>query len=165
MGEDKKYLLFDKRAIETIVSKSVLQSIEYKQGMSFINHLCGNGTSGLFEDIYIEYNEDGILFIGKNRESALTTKGYEIFCIDLTSCEILSERNHPSDLLTVVQKVFRTCLKIWNRQPFSSSERINQTKSIVFPFVFTDRRRIVIERANNIERLAKRKIVFPLLAY
>lgn len=89
----------------------------------------------------------------------------KVFCVDLVTCNILSEQKHPADLLTIMQKVFRTALKIWNRQPFSTSERINQTKSIVFPFVFPDHRRIVIERSNNIERLTKRKIDFPLLAY
>ena len=160
-----KYLLFDQRAISLIVSRSTLQSVEYNQGMRLVQHICGKGNSEILEDVYIEYNDDGILFVGKKTDSDQTEKGDKIFCVDLTTCNILSEESNPTNLLIVMQKVFRTALKIWNRQPFSSSERINQTKSIVFPFVMPDRRRLVIERSNNVDRLMKRNICFPLLAY
>lgn len=160
-----KYLLFDQSAIATYVSRSVLQSIEYIQGKRLVEHICGIGESEILEDVYVEYNDDGILFVGKRNAMELRDSGDRIFCVDLMTCNILTEKNNPSDLLTIFQKIFRTVLKIWNRQPFSSSERVNKTKSIVFPFVMPDHRRIVIERSNNIERLTKRKISFPLLAY
>ena len=160
-----KYLLFDQRAISLIVSRSTLQSVEYNQGMRLVQHICGKGNSEILEDVYIEYTKEGILFVGKKTDSDQTEKGDRIFCVDLTTCNILSEESNPANLLIVMQKVFRTALKIWNRQPFSSSERINQTKSIVFPFVIPDRRRLVIERSNNVDRLMKRNICFPLLAY
>lgn len=160
-----KYLLFDQRAISLIVSRSTLQSVEYNQGMRLVQHICGKGNSEILEDVYIEYNNNGVLFVGKRTDSDESQKGDKIFCVDLTTCNILSEESNPTNLLIVMQKVFRTALKIWNRQPFSSSERINQTKSIVFPFVMPDRRRIVIERSNNVDRLTKRNISFPLLAY
>ncbi len=89
----------------------------------------------------------------------------KIFCIDLTTCNILSEKNNPSDLLTIIQKILRTALKIWNNQPFSSSERVNKSLSIVFPFALHDRRRVVIARSDLVPRLNKRGIKFPLLAY
>lgn len=160
-----KYLLFDQRAISIFVSRSTLQSIEYHQGKRLIEHICGKRTSEILEDVYIDYTNDGILFVGKRNSECFCENDNKIFCVDLTTCNILSEESNPANLLTVMQKVFRTTLKIWNRQPFSSSERINQTKSIVFPFVMPDRRRIVIERSNNVDRLAKRNIDFPLLAY
>lgn len=160
-----KYLLFDQRAISLLVSSSTFQSVEYKQGMQLVQHICGNGSSEIIENIYIEHTDNGVLFVGKKNNIDLSPKGDRIFCVDLTTCNILSEKDKPTDLLIVMQKVFRTALKIWNRQPFSSSERINQTKSIVFPFIMPDRRRIVIERSNTVERLAKRNIDFPLLAY
>lgn len=159
-----KYLLFDQRAITLMVSRSTLQSVEYAQGMRLVQHICGRGVSEILEDVYVDYNDDGILFVGK-KNGDIVEKKTRIFCVDLTTCKILSEESNPASLLTVMQKVFRTALKIWDRQPFSSSERINQTKSIVFPFVKPDRRRIVIERSNNVERLSKRNIDFPLLAY
>ena len=161
-----KYLLFDQNAIATYVSRRVLQSVEYDQGTRFIQHVCGLLESEIFEGTVIEYAEDGIIFSGKRPEETPSTfRGHRIFCIDLTSCSILDEKDNPSDLLTVLQKIFRTALKIWNRQPFSTSERISGSKSIVFPFVLPDHRRVVIERSNSVLRLEKRGIDFPLLAY
>lgn len=160
-----KYLLFDQNAIATYVSRNVLQSIEYTQGKRLVEHLCGNGDSEILEDVYIEHNKDGVLFVGKRSSNETEDKADKIFCVDLKNCKILEEKDKPAELLTIMQKVFRTTLKIWNRQPFSTSERINKTKSIVFPFVMPDRRRIVIERSNNVERLTKRKISYPLIAY
>ncbi len=161
-----KYLLFDQNAISSYVSRRVLQSVEYDQGMRFIQHICGNLESEIFEGTAIEYTEDGIIFSGKKPEEvSSSSRGYRVFCIDLTSCSILDEKDCPSDLLTVLQKIFRTALKIWNRQPFATSERVAGSKSIVFPFVMPDHRRVVIERSNSILRLEKRGIDFPLLAY
>ena len=54
---------------------------------------------------------------------------------------------------------------MWNRYPFSASERISGTKSILFPFPIGDHNRLVIERSNQVQRLTSRGIVFPLLAY
>lgn len=154
-----KYLLFDYTAISLYVQTSTLQSIEFTDGQSFFKHICGNGQSENFLNTVVYYTDDGVIFSGCN----LSDK--RIFCIDLTSCNILSEKDNPADLLTIVQKILRTALKIWNKQPFSSSERVNNTKSIVFPFAVSDRRRVVIERSNNIDRLSKRGINQPLLAY
>lgn len=160
-----KYLLFDQTAVATLVSRSVLQSIEYTQGQRLIEHLCGDGESEILENVYIKYMKDGILFIGKQSTANVKDKGSKVFCVDLTSCSVLSEKDRPADLLTVMQKTFRTVLKIWDHQPLSSSEKINRSKTIIFPFVMPDHRRIVIERSNDVTRLEKRNIVYPLLAY
>lgn len=161
-----KFLVFDQSAILEYVSIGSLQSIEYMQGNRLIQHIRGELNSEIFENTVIEYTKDGIVFFGKKTENSIDAtekRGYKIFCIDLTTCDLLAEPN-PGVILTVLQKSFRTVLKIWNRQPFTSSERIHGTKSIVFPFVFPDRRRIVIERS-NVLRIEKRGIDFPLLAY
>ncbi len=157
-----KYLLFDENAVSTLISKKTLQSIEYPQGMRFVDHCCQRGQSEMFEDIAIEYTSEGVLFIGRKRNDGQERK---IFCIDLTTCNIMIEQDNPANLLTLMQKSFRTVTRIWNRQPFSFSERVSGTKSIVFPYVIPDKRRIVIERSNKIDRLTKRGITFPLLAY
>lgn len=161
-----KFLVFDQNAISTYVSISTFQSVEYMQGSRLIQHVQGKLDSEVFENTVVEYTKDGIIFWGPRTEEQIKKgpkKGYKIFCIDLTTCELLSEQN-SNVILTVLQKSFRTVLKIWNSQPFTSSERIHGTKSIVFPFVYPDRRRIVIERS-NIARIEKRGIDFPLLAY
>lgn len=49
--------------------------------------------------------------------------------------------------------------------PFSASERINGSKSILFPFSMTDHHRLVIERSNQVPRLESRGLSYPLLAY
>ena len=162
-----KYLLFDQNAISTYVSVSRLQSTEYAEGQRFVQHICGELSSEIFENTAIEYTKDGILFVGQRNteEGHPTGKGRRIFCIDLVACNILVESSNRTDLLTLVQKALRLTLKIWNRQPFSSSERYHGSKSILFPFAKPDHRRIVIERSNNVLRLENRGIDYPLLAY
>lgn len=167
-----KYLLFDQRAVAHLVSTNSFQSIEYSQGYRLVQHICGKLQSEVLGNVVIEYCDEGILFVGKKKDiispeevRRQAENGLRIFCIDLTCCEILVEKDNPADLLTVLQKSLRTVSKIWNRQPFTQSERVHGTKSIVFPFVMSDRRRMVIERSNNVPRLEKRSIKFPLLAY
>ncbi|MEL7657819.1 MAG: hypothetical protein AAGU75_18145, partial [Bacillota bacterium] len=162
-----KFLLFDKSAIATYVSGSTLQSIEYAQGTRLAQHLRGELSSEIFEGTVIEYIDDGVIFLGKStgeKSDSNETVGHPIFCFDLTQCEVLSEDN-PSTLLTIFQKAFRTALKIWNKQPFSFSERIHGSKSIIFPFSIPDARRLVIERSINVLQMEKRGINYPLLAY
>lgn len=155
-----KYLIFNYNAISSYVQLSKLQSIEFEEGYRFYQHICGELSSEQFQNTLIEYIGDGIIFFGATENES----DKRIFCIDLTSCNILIEKDNPSDLLTIIQKIMRTALKIWDKQPFSSSERVNKSLSIVFPFAIYDKRRVVIERA-DLPRLDKRGIKFPLLAY
>lgn len=157
------YLLFDQSAIATLIGKSVLQSIEYQQGMHLVNHICRRGQPEIFEDVLVEYLDNGIIFSGLKSENSKAE--HHLFCIDLKQCNIMVDKTDMAAMLTIIQKCLRTTLKIWNRQPFSSSERINGSKSIIFPFMMSDHRRIVIERANNLPRLTKRMVDQPLLAY
>lgn len=128
-------------------------------GKDLIDYVCGNKQGNQLDNLCIK-NEPGkgILFVGKSCE-----KTFLLF--DLTQCNILGEKKSPESLLLILQKVFRTAIRIWNHQPFTSSERVHGTKSIVFPFVFTDHRRVVIERAPKCERLTRRGIDRPLLVY
>ena len=161
-----KYILFDQNAISAYVSESHLQSVEYQDGLKFIQHICGKQDSEVFFNTIIEHTKDGVLFIGQRKaEDSPNNTDNHIFCIDLTACALLSEETEPARLLTIIQKAFRLTLKIWNRYPFSASERVNGTKSILFPFSVTDRHRLAIERSNKVNRLEKRGILFPLLAY
>lgn len=75
-----KYLLFDQSAIETFVSRNVFQSIEYVQGKELVEHFCGTKESGLLEDVYIEHNNEGVLFVGKkkDRENDSKDKGEKV---------------------------------------------------------------------------------------
>ena len=160
-----KYLLFDQSAISTYIADTKLQSVEYNDGRRFIQHICGELNSEQFHNTVIEYYNDGVQFIGLNKPQDNNQKGSRIFCIDLEQCNILSERENPARLLTLIQKTLRLALKIWDRHPFSLSERYYGSKSILFPFPLPDHSRIVIERSNAILRLTHRGIDYPLLAY
>ena len=157
-----KYLLFEKSAVEVLVNKIEFQSTEFSLGMELIEYICGDKQSNKqgiqLGGLCICDSGQGTLFVGSACE-----KTFLLF--DLVQCNILQERKAPESLLLVFQKVFRTAIRIWNHQPFTSSERINGSKSIVFPFVFTDHRRVVIERAPKCDRLTKRGIDRPLLVY
>ena len=160
-----KYLLFDDMAVALLTSTSNMQSIEYENGKKLVDHFCGLGDTEMIGNLVVQHFDNGILFTAIKSNEVEPLKDRKIYCIDLTTCNILIEKDNKADLLTVMQKSFRTVLKIWNRQPFSSSERINGSKSIIFPFVMGDRRRLVIERSISIPRLEKRGISYPLLAY
>lgn len=159
-----KYLLFDQDAIYTLTSTSGFQSIEYTLGYELVQHFLGNSHSITYSSLAVKYQKDGVIFIGKKHHNT-DANALKVFCFDLTTCNLFSEKDHLADLLTVMQKSFRTAIRIWTKQPFSASEHINGTKSILFPFTFPDKRRLVIERSNDVKRLSNRGIVYPLLAY
>ncbi len=159
-----RYLLFDEDAINKYASVSVMQSIEYATAQEFIKYICGDMPDGIFCDTKIKKADNGIIFCGR-KEGSPTLENRKVFCIDLSTCNILKEKDHPGDLLIILQKSFRVCLKIWHYLPFSPSERYNESKSIIFPFVMPDSRRVVIERSSVVLGIERRGIDFPLLAY
>lgn len=161
-----KYLLFDQNAITSYINNYRLQSVDYKEGERFVDHFRGLLDSEEFFNTFIQYTNDGILFVGnRNTESDNEESNKHIFCLDLTTCKLFEEETNSARILTVMQKAFRLALRIWNNDPFSASEKINGTKSILFPFSIGDHHRLVIERSNSVTRLESRGIKFPLLAY
>lgn len=159
-----KYLLFDEDAVFKYASVNIMQSIEFTAGQELVKHVCAELPEGIFHDTYVHHCENGIVFSGHNAEG-ICLDNKKILCIDLTTCDIMREKKSPGDLLIILQKTFRVCLKIWKRLPFSASERYHESKSIVFPFVKPDSRRIVIERSSTALGMERRGIDFPLLAY
>ena len=155
-----KYLIFDKSAIEHIIGRTEFQSTEFQIGKSFIDFICGNTASFTVDELFVKkIKNGGILFSGSNYDFK------HILVFDLVQSGILYKEKNEDDLLLVFQKSFRTAIRIWNRYPFASSEKIHGSKSIIFPFVFTDHRRVVIERSVSVDRLTKRGVEWPLLAY
>ena len=153
-----KYMLFNKSAIEAIIGKSEFQSIEFPCGKSFIDFIRLKKDTFNNHFVYAIKNDCGIIFSGKEVTD-------DIFVFDLEQSKLMQQVKDDEALLLIIQKTLRTAVKIWNRYPFSSSERVNDTKSIVFPFVYTDKHRVVIERSPKCERLIKRGISNLLLAY
>ena len=95
-----------------------------------MQHICGELETELFHNTVINYNANGIQFIGLKRQED-TQRGAHILCIDLEQCDIMSEKDNPARLLTIIQKTLRLALKIWDRRPFSLSERYHESKSIL----------------------------------
>ena len=154
-----KYLLFDMSAVEKIVEKRELQSREFPLGSEFLDCILQKGTLPQIDGIFVKIiKEKGIIMSGGRFDG-------NIIVYDLQQSGLLEKEKNPDDLLLIFQKTLRTAIKIWNKYPFSSAERVHETKSIVFPFVYSDRRRVVIERSALVSRLEKRGIKWALLAY
>lgn len=151
------FLLFDRSAIEVLVSKSEYQSTEYYLGDLFMQVVLGNVEERL-EGLFHRRTDKGIVFSGKRCE-------FSFLLFDLKQSKLLEKEKDKDCLLLIFQKAFRTSIRIWSQQPFTSSERIHESKSIIFPFAYSDKRRIVIERQPNAKRLEKRGITHSLLAY
>lgn len=159
-GEFKmKYLLFDMSAVEKIVEKRELQSREFPLGSDFLDCILQKGTLPQIDGIFVKIiKEKGIIMSGGRFDG-------NIIVYDLQQSGLLEKEKNPDDLLLIFQKTLRTAIKTWNKYPFSSAERVHETKSIVFPFAYSDRRRVVIERSALVSRLEKRGIKWALLAY
>ena len=154
-----KFILFEKSAVCTIAEGTMFQSIEFPLGSQLISFLRnGIGDNTKIGTIRIQSIEDGLFFVGKDCEK-------EFLLFDLKQSQLLNKETNDSDLLLVLQKTFRTAIRIWNKLPFTSSEYIHETKSILFPFAYSDHRRVVIERSPKCERLKRRGIDRPLLVY
>ena len=153
-----KYMCFDKSAVEYLASTKELQSTEYEEGKRFIEALRGLSVVESSQFLYVNQSKIGLIFVG-------TQLSKSILVFDLEQSRIIDVEDNDDDLLLAIQKTFRTAIRIWEQQPFTSSERMHGTKSILFPYVFSDRRRVVIERSPNCERLTKRGIIRPLLVY
>lgn len=154
-----KYILFEKSAIEIIIGNSEFQSIEFSSGQNLIDYIKNNDADFNYHcNIYAKKSSNGIIFSSRNISN-------NIIVFDLEQSELMNQVKDDDSLLLIIQKTLRTAIKIWNRYPFSSSERVNETKSIVFPFIYTDKHRVVIERSTKCDRLTKRGIEKPLLVY
>lgn len=164
-----KYILFDKNAIEYLASKQEYQSLEYREGRYFVDFILKNGADDIsfFKGGIIHKESDGLMFIGKRPELSDEKK---ILVIDLLFCDLIKiEENSPENILLVMQKMFRSSIHIWQRQPFTNSEQTNGSKLILFPFPYNynkkGNKRLVFEREIKNTRLLKRGIKFPLLVY
>jgi superfamily I DNA/RNA helicase len=158
-----KYILFDKSAVTALISFQEYQTTEYEKGMNFINAIqSGDSQDFLFEGaVRYDSKDDGLFIVGKNRAK-------EILVFDLTQCDFSNEYKNPAHLLLIMQKTFRASIRAWERQPFTFSERVHNSKLIIFPFSYNsneNRFRVVIEREPQSKRLIKREIKQPLLVY
>lgn len=155
-----KYILLEKSAIEELINNTQMQSIEYDLCRGFIRDLREGRTESFIRKVGMIKTKDGILVGGRN-----LTKTFLV--VDLEQCNII-EKCSDQELLAVLQKTFRFAVRFWNKQSFTSCERIFRDRTVIFPFHFSGNNaynRIVVARNINDKRLDARGIKNGLLAY
>ena len=123
-----KFILFEKSAVEILATLAECQSMDYAVGRKLVDLICGRSADTvLVKGLCIERDAHGLYIIGKEKTT-------QILVMDLTYCELLNvEKNHPENILVVLQKMFRAALHFWFRQPFTNAERVNNSKLVLFP--------------------------------
>lgn len=154
-----KYWLFEKSAVERLINLSELQSLEFEKGSSFVAFLKGTEADFRIDQTAAKKTKNGIIFAGTG-----LTKTFLL--IDLEKCRIL-EIASDNEIITILQKLFRFCIRYWGNMGYTSCERIYKTKATVFPFAFSAGAayHIVLWREPEQLRLSKRGIVKSVLAY
>ena len=153
-----KYFLFEKSAVERLVNEPRMQSIEFELSKMFISCL-KEGKDFSLNGVLVKNTKNGIIFCGKDISKTF-------LLIDLEKC-LLLEQTSEQELLVVLQKAFRFSVRFWNRQAYTSCEKIFKDRTVIFPFPFSAQaaERIVIARNPMDRRLTVRGINNALLAY
>lgn len=157
-----KYIFFEKSAVEQLINTTYFQSADFEQGATFASILKGEEISlQQIPNIYYLRRENGIFFVGRE-----LTKTFMV--IDIEKSQLFDEFN-IADTVQIIQKLFRFAVRYWNKQSFTSTERIltDSNKAVIFPFSHNKKGpfRIVIEREADSERMAKRQMKQLLLVY
>ncbi len=156
-----KYWLFNESAVEYIINDSQLQSAEFPLGLKFIDFLKSGEDDFSTLDIHTYQDGQGIVFSGKDISK-------KVLIFDLTSCDILSASD--GDILFILQKAFRSAIRIWNGYPLTSSEKLLKDNNIVlFPFPYSKNSkntyRIVFQINNEDGSMSNRGIDSAVIAY
>lgn len=159
-----KYILFEKSAVEALISSRFLQTSEFFEGMNFAKVIRGEAsTHNHIPNVSLIKHDEGCYFIGK--EAAKT-----FLIIDVEKSGIFNNIN-LEETVTVMQKLFRFAVKYWSKQGgFTNSEKIlaETNKAVVFPFPYADKNRsfrVVLERDPDSSRMASRGMKQVLLVY
>ena len=99
-----KYWLFNESAVENIINESQFQSIEFPLGLEFIKFLRSGENKFSTLDIHTYQDGQGIVFSGKDISK-------KVLIFDLINCDILWATD--SDILFILQKAFRSAIRIW----------------------------------------------------
>lgn len=156
-----KYWLFNESAVENIINESQFQSIEFPLGLEFIKLLRSGENKFSTLDIHTYQDGQGIVFSGKDISK-------KVLIFDLINCDILWATD--SDILFILQKAFRSAIRIWNGYPLTSSEKLSKDNNIVlFPFPYSKNSkntyRIVFQINNEDGRMSNRGIDSAVIAY
>lgn len=159
-----KYILFEKSAVELLISSRFLQTSEYTEGMNFARVIRGEETElSNLPRISFQRNDEGCYFIGNE-----PTKTFIVIDMETSG---LFQNVTLEETINIVQKLFRFSVKYWSNQGgFTSSEKIlaETNKAVVFPFPYSTKNRdfrVVIERDPDSARMANRGMKQLLLVY
>lgn len=157
-----KYICFDDGAIRELVSGRELQSVDFEDGLRFIDLLRSGKELEFFKkmgDAVVTVDKDGMYF---QTPGHLSDKKFLIIDCEKSGLFSNSNENKRENLISV-QKVFRFCIKYWGgSSSFTNSEKFiaGTSKTIIFPLPYSSGGgfRVVIEREPDSERLAKRSM-------
>jgi hypothetical protein len=158
-----KYVLFEASAIEFFVHSQEYQHYDSEKAKDLIQKML-NGQQLAIPNMTICKGGTGLIFIGNSVESKK-----QVLLFDLTQCELFEiEAERPENILSVLQKTFRSAIKFWRDYPFNASERVVGNKLVVFPFSYNfggkGNKRVVLERQPKLKNLQP-SIDRPFLAY
>lgn len=154
------YLIIEKNACIEIIQNRFYQNTGFPPARELIS-LIKDGDSALTGLCVSKNNRGAIVYFGAPSDDAIV--------FDFDTLSIVRDCTE-SDLLLVVQKTLRFCIKYWDSLALSSGEMFlrGSTKALVFPFPYVANRsgyRVTIEREPNAKRLSRRATGRYLLAY
>lgn len=157
-----KYILFEKSAVEYLISTRFFQTSEYTEGMNFARVIRGEDANlDIISNISFQRRDEGCYFIGKE-----TSKTF--LFIDIENSKIF-ENTTLEETVHVMQRIFRFSIRYWNKQGFTSSEKIltESNNAVIFPFPYSKKSlfRVVLAREPDSDRMIARGMRQALLVY
>ena len=157
-----KYILFEKSAVEELISYRYLQAAEYAQGRNFARFLRGEDDQlELLPTVCLKKSKEGCFFVGKEISKTF-------FVVDVEKSRIFDNIT-IEETIQVFQKLFRFAVRYWNKQGFTTSEWIlsESNKAVIFPFPYSRKSsfRVVIQRDPDSERMSVRGMRQLFLVY
>ena len=150
-----RFFAIERTAAHEIISGRTLQSIEFQRGRLLSEVLQQGSTAiSLGPRLAIVFDEQGMFIISTGQR----VQDYVVF--DLDTCDLFGPPHTPASSLLYFHKCLRFCLKVWENQRPSSSERFlpGSAKSIIFPYPISQKTefRISIDTAPDADRQGKR---------
>jgi hypothetical protein len=161
-----EYVGFTDAAVHNLVMDRKIQSPDYSEHSELLNIFSGNDDAFLHlsKSLIVKKVKSGIVVFSRS-ESYSKEKNTLTFDLSGGAIAIPNSNN----LLTCLLKVFRFCIRYWNRHPLNNNEYLppGSSKAIIFPYPISHGGafRVAIEREPNKKRIEKRFTGTHLLAY
>jgi superfamily I DNA/RNA helicase len=148
-----KYIIIGYDAVKSIVAHRKLQSLEYQECKEFTAFISGQTQYLELWDLTMTADNEGALICSN---TASKKKG---IAFDLSSFKGFKNIDKPQDILTIIQKVLRFGIRLFEGQPYSATEKnVENEMSIVWPFSGSNHLgyKIGIDRKPDARRMSKR---------